>query len=81
MNINGVQHYMVEDQFKLNIKSQLKNEILRKKGYYTVDVNYVQTQDEDDNYNNIKKLIVVEMERQLPKDVFNLYNLKKIFQT
>jgi hypothetical protein len=72
---------MVEDQFKLNIKSQLKNEILRKKGYYTVDVNYVQTQDEDDNYNNIKKLIVVEMERQLPKDVFNLYNLKKIFQT
>jgi len=81
LNINGVQHYMVEDQFKLNIKSQLKNEILRKKGYYTVDVNYVQTQDEDDNYNNIKKLIVVEMERQLPKDVFNLYNLKKIFQT
>ncbi len=72
---------MVEDQFKLNMKSRLKNEILNKKGYYTVDINYMQTQDEDSNHQNIKKFIITEMERQLPNDVFNFYNFKKIFQT
>ena len=81
INFNGSQHYMADDAFKLNMKSTLKNEILKKKGYYIVNINFLNTQGEESNLRNIWKIIKNEISQQVPEEILDKYNLNKILFT
>lgn len=72
---------MINDLFKLNIKSKLKNEVLQKKGYHIIDVNCLRTTDEDKSSDNLKLIIIDQIEKQLPKEILNKYKFREIFNT
>ena len=80
LNINGLQHYRSDDIFKLNVKSIIKEELLRKKGYYVVTINCIKNQEEGMDINFIIPILLTEMENQMPEEAIIKYNIRQIFK-
>lgn len=69
--LNGPMHYFINDTFKLNRKSELKDEILQAFGYYGVNIpiHGVMTVETDTNY--VGKFILAIVKQNVPEDVYN----------